>query len=384
MAKRYFSFEDLSSIEGEFKPSGTLGYHALIVNRTENRIFVSGKSSNGTITPEVEVRPGEVIGYDCGEIWKVPAPESYKNPIRRLLADRKLPQASLLFADRFFCSETPYNTSGDWVKTERGSCNSEHSKGTCAVLMGASRNGERIDQIVVNPTKKHEALIFLKNYFEIPGFIPELNKRQTYERSLKEIAEKAKSLLEGGNVSFYDGPLMSEWACHSFSGNIKGQHVIGAIGYRPDYDSFLFDPEDQKVLKTNPKEALKLFIERHNQFVPIMNENFGDTSVVEKFRKKRVSIKYYFVAETYLGDITKLVQKNTNSNEEKQLDVVPRDIVETNYWFPGLTPKETKEKWEPALEFIGHVGTYELEVGKVTGEIVGYSTGGCMVIKIVR
>jgi hypothetical protein len=44
------------------------------------------------------MHPGDTLGYDCGSVWVVPRPESYKDPIRRVLAAYKISQKALIYS----------------------------------------------------------------------------------------------------------------------------------------------------------------------------------------------------------------------------------------------------------------------------------------------
>lgn len=79
MAKRYYSFEDLSNISGYFKPGHTLGeHHCIVTPQLPDKIIVRGSKEG-----EVTLTPGDTLGYDRGSVWRVPHPSKYKNPIGR-------------------------------------------------------------------------------------------------------------------------------------------------------------------------------------------------------------------------------------------------------------------------------------------------------------
>ncbi len=88
MAKRYTQYENLPL--GNYKPGGTLGRHHCVVTDGGDHKVVAGYDGQ-----KVVVRPGDTLGYDCGTVWKVPSPESYRDPVRRVLAEAKLPQRIL-------------------------------------------------------------------------------------------------------------------------------------------------------------------------------------------------------------------------------------------------------------------------------------------------
>lgn len=93
MAKRHLSYEQLSGIEGHFKPQGTLGRHDCLVTRHGGELVVVG-SVSGWAT----LQPGDVLGYNSGAVWLLPQPEEYKDPIRRVLAQAHLSQRLLLYS----------------------------------------------------------------------------------------------------------------------------------------------------------------------------------------------------------------------------------------------------------------------------------------------
>lgn len=94
MAKRYFNSEELAKISGKFKPAGTLGKHCCTVVHQNDDTIVVG-SASGRVT----LHRGDTLGYNCGNVWLVPRPESYKDPIRKTLALAKISQKVLEFSD---------------------------------------------------------------------------------------------------------------------------------------------------------------------------------------------------------------------------------------------------------------------------------------------
>lgn len=132
MAKFYYSFADLLEIgkkmvcgQIDHKPGGTLGRHYMTLrkNSADDKIVVCGKSSSGENSKEITIKPGDTLGYDCGKIWRVPSPEKYKDPIRRVLAERHISQGLLEF------SNNPVNFSNGFEKFPEGSC-ADSSRGT--------------------------------------------------------------------------------------------------------------------------------------------------------------------------------------------------------------------------------------------------------------
>ena len=117
MAKRYYAFSDLNGSSGEYKPGGTLGKHNCIVVPQGDRIVVIG-----SVSGRVTLREGDTLGYDCGTVWLVPRPESYRDPIRRVLALAKISQKVLEFSDAPVRYSVSYGRSlpNSAADTERG------------------------------------------------------------------------------------------------------------------------------------------------------------------------------------------------------------------------------------------------------------------------
>lgn len=87
MANRYFSYDDLKDRSGYFKPGGTLGKHfCTITPMPDNVIWVTPYDSD---TGGVFLKPGDTLGYDCGNVWRLPNPATIKNPIKRWGAENK-------------------------------------------------------------------------------------------------------------------------------------------------------------------------------------------------------------------------------------------------------------------------------------------------------
>lgn len=93
MAKRYAKYEELQATSGVWVPSEVLGHHYANVFPRNSSIVVVG-SREGNVT----LKPGDTLGYNCGVVWVVPRPESFKDPIRRVLAEKRVPQAALQFS----------------------------------------------------------------------------------------------------------------------------------------------------------------------------------------------------------------------------------------------------------------------------------------------
>ncbi len=144
MAKRYFSHEFLSSINGSHKPSGTMGNHYLEVSCLEDgSLLVEGfnppnlskkerqdieissdryssylaflktggewlgeipskpkKMATESIS-KVILRPEWTLGYDCGELWVIMPAHLVKDPIHRILRECKLPKDFVEWVDDY-------------------------------------------------------------------------------------------------------------------------------------------------------------------------------------------------------------------------------------------------------------------------------------------
>lgn len=89
MAKRYYEYERLKEISGDYKIPGTLGRHYMEVIQMGNIVKVVGYDSYGG-HKNVFVNQGETLGYDCGEVWVVPNPANIKDPLRRTMLELKI------------------------------------------------------------------------------------------------------------------------------------------------------------------------------------------------------------------------------------------------------------------------------------------------------
>lgn len=124
MAKRYFSFVELKEKAGNFKPVGTMGNHNCMITMQSENLIVVGSSSG-----HVTMKEGDTLGYDCGQIWLVPSPESYRDPIRRLLAERHISQKILEYSDE------PVRFTMSFESVPTGSCASS-ATGSDAEIFG--------------------------------------------------------------------------------------------------------------------------------------------------------------------------------------------------------------------------------------------------------
>lgn len=103
MAKRYFQFPELYGMAGEemtiIKPSSTLGRHHMMAKRTcEDSLLVIGVDSSLTKTGISILRDGDVLAYDCGDLFVIrPTTDPIKLLKRRLrLSDiRVVPHLSV-------------------------------------------------------------------------------------------------------------------------------------------------------------------------------------------------------------------------------------------------------------------------------------------------
>lgn len=118
----YYSFDELSP--GKVKPAGTLGSHHMVVSQGEGRLCITG-SNDG----KIELFPGDRLGYRVGTVWKVPNPNSYKDPIRRVLAYARISQKTLIFTD----DSVRYREW--WENAPAGSC-ADTSRGDRAIVLG--------------------------------------------------------------------------------------------------------------------------------------------------------------------------------------------------------------------------------------------------------
>ncbi len=92
MAKRYISYENLSA--GYYKPADTLGSHHCMVVVKNKETVVTGSADGRSVT----LKKGETLGYDQGTVWVVPNPDTYRDPIRRVLAKARLGQKLLMYS----------------------------------------------------------------------------------------------------------------------------------------------------------------------------------------------------------------------------------------------------------------------------------------------
>lgn len=90
MAKRYAKFEDLQGVSGSWNPAGVQSKHsATILPQGEKIVAVGSRSGRVTLSK------GDTLGFETGKVWIVSGPNSYKDELRRFLAERKIPQRAL-------------------------------------------------------------------------------------------------------------------------------------------------------------------------------------------------------------------------------------------------------------------------------------------------
>lgn len=94
MANRYISYERLE--EGACKPAGTLGKHHCTVWVGKSMKIVTSYRGDKRII----MKPGDTLGYNCGEIWRVPSPSEYKDPIKQYLVERKISSKIIKMVDQ--------------------------------------------------------------------------------------------------------------------------------------------------------------------------------------------------------------------------------------------------------------------------------------------
>lgn len=116
MATRYFSFDELENVSGNYKPAGTMGNHRMTVVHQGEETIVFG-FTKGRIT----MKKGDTLGYDSGRVWLVRSPESYDDPIRRWLAEKRIPQKVLRFS-----SDPVVTNQYGWSNMEAHALNGEH------------------------------------------------------------------------------------------------------------------------------------------------------------------------------------------------------------------------------------------------------------------
>lgn len=122
MAKRYAYFEELA--DGKYVPENTLGKHYCTVWVGKNVKIVTSYRGDKKII----LKPGDMLGYDCGDIWRVPVSSEYKDPVKRFLAERKISSNLVNYVNKL-----PYELFPETV---------ENSYGRTVSLHGYSRYNE--------------------------------------------------------------------------------------------------------------------------------------------------------------------------------------------------------------------------------------------------
>lgn len=96
MAKRYFPYDNLKGVNGKFKPTGTMGTHfCTVIPHHDGRIEVLDVQGNS----KVIINPGDTLGYDCGDVWRIPNPDTVRDPLRRALLQNKISKSRLHWVD---------------------------------------------------------------------------------------------------------------------------------------------------------------------------------------------------------------------------------------------------------------------------------------------
>ena len=80
-----------------------MGEHHVIILPTPDgkKIIAIGVASSGQPTKKVVIQPGETLGYDRGDIWRVPDPKRIKDPFGRALLERKISHSVVVEVDSF-------------------------------------------------------------------------------------------------------------------------------------------------------------------------------------------------------------------------------------------------------------------------------------------
>ena len=131
VAKRHAKFSDLQGVSGRWHAPGTLGTHFATVVPQGDAVVVIG-SRSGRVT----LKEGDTLGYDRGEVWIVSAPSSYKDPIRRALAEAHLGQRLLVY------SADPVEYTSSWQDTSSWPENSaaDPSTGEDVLVLGEHKS----------------------------------------------------------------------------------------------------------------------------------------------------------------------------------------------------------------------------------------------------
>lgn len=135
MAKRYISFEEIP--EGSFKPEGTMGsHHCTVVYQNGEKVVI------GSVTGRVTLKPGDTLGYNCGGVWLIPQPDSYKDPIRRVLAQAHLSQKLLEYSIKAVKYLQEWQDTSNWPSNS----SADSSTGEEVDIFHGSNRRERLNR----------------------------------------------------------------------------------------------------------------------------------------------------------------------------------------------------------------------------------------------
>ena len=102
MAKRYFSFSELSEMETgvQLRPGGTLGrHHFKIDKKSETHIKVSGFNTDGSRAGQTTIKQGGSLGYNCGSVWAIKPPHEM-TPLELLRSEFRIPKNMVFIIPR--------------------------------------------------------------------------------------------------------------------------------------------------------------------------------------------------------------------------------------------------------------------------------------------
>lgn len=275
MAKKYFSFDELKSVYGQHKPAGTMGIHHLNVSHGGGNIIVFGVDSYGVRSKEIILHEGETVGYDCGIIWRIPSPGAYKDPLRGILAEQKLSQKILSFDENFVKKERQYPENifqftgvvvMSFFCTERGYFSSFPGK---------------LENIIVNPKRRADAMEFISTYFSNPEKF-----RENYwarENLLHDLAGKAESAEWLLSLS-RDCDGIEIWR------NVYGVPMVALKNNRTkeigrsqvEVNHLVNRPEDYKIIENDPEDGLKRVIARFKRVTECAYKNMLDSSAMDQ------------------------------------------------------------------------------------------------------
>jgi hypothetical protein len=162
MGQRIFrEYDAMKGISGIWRPTSDEG-HATVVPH-EGYIVVVG-SLLGVVT----LKPGERLSYNSGEVWKIPNPASFADPIRRVLSEARLPQQLLAYSDEPVLVSSRFNSEkgindivvGDFVVGEAD--DADHCQIGEGALILHRDDVRKIYAIVARPAGSDLAADFLR------------------------------------------------------------------------------------------------------------------------------------------------------------------------------------------------------------------------------